>query len=64
METQAEIRSRVREALEIIPKEKLFLNPDCGFGAFAARPMNDLSHIRGKLTALTEAASGLREELG
>ena len=43
------------------PKEKLFLNPDCGFGTFAARPMNDSTHVEAKLRALSQAARTLRE---
>jgi 5-methyltetrahydropteroyltriglutamate--homocysteine methyltransferase len=64
VETQAEILARAHEALQVVPKEKLFLNPDCGFGTFSARPMNDLNHITGKLKALAEAARSLRETYG
>jgi 5-methyltetrahydropteroyltriglutamate--homocysteine methyltransferase len=64
VETRAEILARVQEALQVVPKEKLFLNPDCGFGTFSARPMNDLAHIRAKLKALTDAARHLREIRG
>lgn len=62
IETEEEILARVKEALQVIPKEKIFLNPDCGFGTFAARPMNDVSHIQGKLAALTAVARRLRDE--
>ena len=61
VESTTEILARVQEALKLVPKEKLFLNPDCGFGTFAARPMNDTAHIKAKLRALTEAAWQLRE---
>lgn len=60
IEPVAEIVARVRTALQIVPQAKLFLNPDCGFGTFSARPMNDLSHIEAKLRALCEAAHTLR----
>ncbi|MCW3051308.1 MAG: metE 1 [Chthonomonadales bacterium] len=60
IETVEEIVTRVQTALQIIPPEKLFLNPDCGFGTFSARPMNDLPHIEAKLRALCQAAEVLR----
>jgi 5-methyltetrahydropteroyltriglutamate--homocysteine methyltransferase len=62
IETVGEIVARVRTALQIVPAEKLFLNPDCGFGTFSARPMNDLHHIEAKLRALCQAAHVLRQE--
>jgi len=33
------IVARSRAALDVVPADRLFLNPDCGFGTFAARPM-------------------------
>ena len=63
VETPEEILARVREALQIVPKEKLFLNPDCGFGTFSARPMNDTTRIKAKLQALSEAAHRLRQNI-
>lgn len=52
--------SRVTEALSYLPAEKIFLNPDCGFGTFASRPMNENSIIDQKLAVLVEAAKQLR----
>jgi 5-methyltetrahydropteroyltriglutamate--homocysteine methyltransferase len=63
VETPQQIVARAREALQLIPKESLFLNPDCGFGTFGARPMNDMRHVKQKLEALVQAARKLREEL-
>ena len=40
VETPAQIRSAVEEALGLYPAERVFLNPDCGFGTFSSRPMN------------------------
>jgi 5-methyltetrahydropteroyltriglutamate--homocysteine methyltransferase len=62
VETPAEIRDRVRAALRHVPVERLFLNPDCGFGTFAARPMNSPEVAARKLAAMTEAARMLRGE--
>ncbi|HLK55746.1 MAG TPA: cobalamin-independent methionine synthase II family protein [Chthonomonadaceae bacterium] len=63
VEGQEEILARVEEALQIIPKEKLFLNPDCGFGTFSARPMNEEERIRAKLRALSATAHYLRANI-
>lgn len=60
VETPEEIVTRVREALEIMPAESLFLNPDCGFGTFSARPMNEMACVKQKLHALCQAAERLR----
>ena len=64
VETPGEIVDRVREAMRVVPVERIFRNPDCEFGTFSARPINDMAHIRGKLEALTEAARRLRAEIG
>jgi 5-methyltetrahydropteroyltriglutamate--homocysteine methyltransferase len=45
----------------MISAERLFLNPDCGFGTFAARPMNSTDVAQGKLAAIVETARSLRE---
>lgn len=54
------ILSRVQEAMTYLPKERLWLNPDCGFATFSNRPVNILETISGKIRSLTEAASILR----
>jgi 5-methyltetrahydropteroyltriglutamate--homocysteine methyltransferase len=56
------IVARVRRALEHVPAERLFLNPDCGFGTFANRPMNSPAIASRKLAAIAEAARLLRAE--
>ncbi len=63
IETVEEIVSRVKNALNLVSREKLFLNPDCGFGTFSARPMNDVAHVEAKLRSLAQAAHRLREEV-
>ncbi len=60
VESSSEIIRHVREALQFLDAEKIFLNPDCGFGTFSARPMNEMPVIRAKLEALVAAASELR----
>jgi 5-methyltetrahydropteroyltriglutamate--homocysteine methyltransferase len=51
---------RVEEALRYIPPEKIFLNPDCGFGTFANRPLNSVAIAEGKLAGMVSAALTLR----
>jgi len=60
VEDPAQIVARARETLRLVPAEKLFLNPDCGFGTFAARPINEAAVAERKLTVMAEAARRLR----
>ena len=60
IESPGEIREAIDRALELYPADKLFLNPDCGFGTFSTRPVND-SHIAfEKLWAVVATAQSLR----
>ncbi len=54
------IEKRVREALKFFDPSKIYLNPDCGFGTFAERPMNDANVAFAKLQSISEAARSLR----
>ena len=45
---------------KILPDEKILLNPDCGFGTFAQRPMNSDGIAFEKLKVMVEAAKKLR----
>lgn len=63
VESSMAVVERVREALRWMPAEAIFLNPDCGFGTFASRPMNDPGVATRKLAAMVEAARALRQEL-
>ncbi|WP_100406044.1 cobalamin-independent methionine synthase II family protein [Bacillus solitudinis] len=60
IETIDSILSRVEEAINELPKEKIWLNTDCGFATFSNSPVNILETISGKIRSLTEAASMLR----
>ena len=40
IESVDDIVASVQEVRKILPDEKILLNPDCGFGTFAQRPMN------------------------
>jgi 5-methyltetrahydropteroyltriglutamate--homocysteine methyltransferase len=61
VETPAQIQSAVEKALEFYPAERVFLNPDCGFGTFANRPMNTPEIASAKVAAIAVAARALRE---
>lgn len=62
IETLDSILSRAEEAMLYLPKERLWLNPDCGFATFSNSPVNVLENISGKIRSLTEAASVLRSK--
>lgn len=56
------IYKRAKEVLNFIDKDKLWLNPDCGFATFSNRPVNEYDHIRMKVLSMIEARDRLREE--
>ncbi len=56
--------ARVEEALQYLPPERIFLNPDCGFGTFSSRPLNSTHIIERKLETMTRAAAILRDKHG
>ena len=55
--------ARVREALAHLAPDRIYLNPDCGFGTFSSRPMNTPELAQRKLEVLVAAAKQLRAEL-
>ncbi len=61
IESVEEMVERVKEIRTFLPDHKIFLNPDCGFGTFAQRPMNSDEIAVEKLKAMVTAASILRE---
>ncbi|OLS38378.1 cobalamin-independent methionine synthase II family protein [Bacillus sp. MRMR6] len=63
VETVEEILFRVEEARKYLPDGKIFLNPDCGFGTFAQRPMNSDKIAFEKLKTMSIAAKKLRESV-
>jgi 5-methyltetrahydropteroyltriglutamate--homocysteine methyltransferase len=64
VETVDAVVSRAEEALQYLPPERIFLNPDCGFGTFSSRPMNSTQIITRKLETMTQAAAVLRNQYG
>lgn len=61
IEPLEDILSRVEEVLHYIPKERIWLNPDCGFATFANRPVSTMEIIDKKLARLNEAKNTLRQ---
>jgi 5-methyltetrahydropteroyltriglutamate--homocysteine methyltransferase len=62
IETPDEIVARVKELLEYFDPDKIYLNPDCGFGTFAERNVNTTETAEKKLRTMFEAAKVLRAE--
>ena len=56
------IVERVQEFLQFFDPDKIYLNPDCGFGTFAERCVNTPETSFRKLRAIREAADVLRRE--
>ena len=44
----------------LYPAERLFLNPDCGFGTFSNRPVNQTETALAKLASAVSAARSMR----
>jgi 5-methyltetrahydropteroyltriglutamate--homocysteine methyltransferase len=61
VENVEDIVTRIQEVRSYLPDARIFLNPDCGFGTFAQRPMNSDEIAFEKLKVMTEAARKLRE---
>lgn len=61
IESADEIVRRVRELAEFVSPDRIFLNPDCGFGTFAERPVADAQTAFKKLSSLAAAARILRK---
>jgi len=59
-ESPESITARATEALAYWKPEQIFLNPDCGFGCFANRCINEESTAIAKLRSMSEAARRLR----
>jgi 5-methyltetrahydropteroyltriglutamate--homocysteine methyltransferase len=60
MEPVETVISKTRRLARAIGPERIFLNPDCGFEAFANRPVNTTTGAAAKLRVLTLAAARLR----
>lgn len=64
VESAEGIVARVEEALQHHRPEQIFLNPDCGFGCFSNRCVNDEATAVAKIRSIVAAARQLRERHG
>jgi len=58
VETPQQVRERIERILEVVPAERVWLNPDCGLKTRTPE------EAKGKLAAMVEAARTLRGSLG
>ena len=58
------IVARAADALRFYAPHQIYLNPDCGFGCFANRCVNEEAHAVAKLRSMVAAARTLRERYG
>ena len=63
-EDPADIVARAEEALRYYRPDQIFLNPDCGFGCFANRCVNEEEQAAAKLKSMVSAARELRARHG
>jgi 5-methyltetrahydropteroyltriglutamate--homocysteine methyltransferase len=61
VESVESVLAKVNEALNYFDAEQVYLNPDCGFGTFAERPMNAPEIAGRKLAVIGQAARELRK---
>ena len=62
IEPPEQIVARVKELLQYFDPDKIFLNPDCGFGTFAERNVNTHEMAAKKMAVIAQAAEQLRAE--
>jgi len=60
IESPDTISAAIEQALQIYPADRVFLNPDCGFGTFSNRPVNSSEIAYEKLRAIVDAAQAWR----
>ena len=63
VETPEEVVARAEAAMEFVPKERITLNPDCGFSPSSVNPM-DFDEAYLKLSAMCQGAQMLKEKYG
>jgi 5-methyltetrahydropteroyltriglutamate--homocysteine methyltransferase len=62
VESPDEVIRRVSHLSGLVDPQRIFLNPDCGFGTFADRPVGTTDMAFQKLCRLSEAAQQLRTQ--
>ncbi|OGW87137.1 MAG: methionine synthase [Omnitrophica bacterium RIFCSPHIGHO2_02_FULL_46_11] len=56
-ETKDEVKARIQKALKVIPKEKIYVSPDCGLKT------REVEEAKAKLRVMVEATKEIRETL-
>ena len=64
LETVDQIVAKAEKAIRLFGAERLLLTPDCGFATFADNPIASATLAEHKLTAITQAATILRDRHG
>lgn len=59
-EDPAKVAARVAGLADLLGPDRIWLNPDCGFGTFAERPVASLAGAEAKMRILADAARRLR----
>ncbi len=57
VETKDEVKARIQKALKTIPKEKIYVSPDCGLKT------REVEEAKAKLRVMVEATKEMRESL-
>jgi 5-methyltetrahydropteroyltriglutamate--homocysteine methyltransferase len=63
IESPETISAAIEQALQLYPADRVFLNPDCGFGTFSNRPVNSSEVACEKLRAIVDAAQAWRARI-
>jgi 5-methyltetrahydropteroyltriglutamate--homocysteine methyltransferase len=64
VESADAIREKAERAIQLFGRDRVFLNPDCGFATFSDNPVNTAEIAEQKLTAICRVAEELRENHG
>ncbi|MFQ5998776.1 MAG: vitamin-B12 independent methionine synthase [Candidatus Bathyarchaeia archaeon] len=64
IESPEKIVEKAKEATKYFDPDKIYLNPDCGFGTFSEVPMATSTVAFEKLQSIVKAANILRKEFG
>lgn len=60
VESVEEIAASIRRAIGLFGRDRVLLNPDCGFATFADNPVNSAEIAEAKLAAICQAAERVR----
>jgi len=56
----AEIRARIERAISLFGRDRVLIQPDCGFATFADNPVASAAAAQAKIAAMVEAVGALR----